>query len=83
MTRITKKAWFGKRILGWGYRPISLEGWLVTIVVLAAVFASIDNIEKTTTRYAILATILIVFHIIIYLTGDAPGSKVLDKLRNK
>ena len=42
MTRITKKAWFTKRILGWGYRPSSLEGWMVTIVVLAAVFASID-----------------------------------------
>lgn len=83
MTRITKKAWFGKRILGWGYRPISLEGWLVTIVVLAAVFASIDNIENTTTRYAILAVILIVFQIIIYLTGDTPGSEVWDKLRNK
>jgi hypothetical protein len=83
MTRITKKAWFAKRILGWGYRPISLEGWLVTIVVLAAVFASIDNIENTTTRYAILAVILIGFQIIIYLTGDAPGSEVLDKLRNK
>lgn len=76
MTRITNKAWFGKRILGWGYRPISLEGWLVTIVVLAAVFACIDNIENTTTRYAILAVILIVFQIIIYLTGDAPGSEV-------
>ncbi|AKB44784.1 hypothetical protein [Methanosarcina vacuolata] len=83
MTRITKKAWFTKRILGWGYRPISLEGWLVTIVVLAAVFASIDNIENTTTRYVILAVILIIFQIIIYLTGDSPGSEVLDKLRNK
>jgi len=83
MTRITKKAWFTKRILGWGYRPISLEGWLATIVVLAAVFASIDNIGNTTTRYVILAVILIIFQIIIYLTGDSPGSEVLDKLRNK
>lgn len=83
MTRITKKAWFGKRIIGWGYRPISLEGWLVTVVVLGAIFASITYLEETTTRYATLAVILIVFHIIIYLTGDAPGSDVLDKLRNK
>jgi hypothetical protein len=83
MTKITKKAWFGKRILGWGYRPISLEGWLVTVVFLVAILASICYLEKTTTRYAILAVILIVFHIIIYLTGNAPGSEVWDKLRNK
>ncbi|MHC1754013.1 MAG: hypothetical protein AB9861_01010 [Methanosarcina sp.] len=83
MTRITKKAWFGKRIIGWGYRPISLEGWLVAVVFLAAIFASISYIEETAIRYAILAIILIVFQIIIYLTGDAPGSEVWDKLRNK
>ncbi|HII79398.1 MAG TPA: hypothetical protein HA261_03130 [Methanosarcina sp.] len=83
MTRITKKAWFDKRILGWGYRPISLEGWLVTVVFLVAIFADIVYIENTTTRYAILAVTLIVFHIIIYLTGNAPGSKVWDKFRNK
>jgi hypothetical protein len=83
MTKITKKAWFGKRILGWGYRPISLEGWLVTVVFLVAILVSICYLEKTTTRYVILAVILIVFHIIIYLTGNAPGSKLWDKLRNK
>ena len=83
MTRITKKAWFGKRILGWGYRPISLDDWLVTVVFLVAILASICYLEKTTTRYAILAVILMVFHIIIYLTGNAPGSELWDKLRNK
>ena len=83
MTRITKEAWFGKRILGWGYRPISLEGWLVTIVFLAAIFASISYLEKTTIGYVVLAVILIVYQIIIYLTSDSPGSEVLDKLRNK
>ena len=82
MTRITKKAWFGKRILGWGYRPISLEGWLVSAVFLFAIFASIDYFEETTTRYAILAIILITFQIIIYLTSNAPGSVIWDKLRN-
>jgi hypothetical protein len=39
LKRITKKAWFGKKILGWGYRPVRLEGWLVTIVFLIAIIA--------------------------------------------
>ena len=25
MKRITKKAWFGKKTLGWGIRPVSVE----------------------------------------------------------
>jgi len=32
MTRISKKAWFGKRTLSWGYRPVSLEGWMITVI---------------------------------------------------
>ena len=39
MKRITKKAWFGKKYIGWGSRPISLEGWLITIVFLIAIYA--------------------------------------------
>lgn len=31
MKRLTKKAWFHKRRIGWGVSPASLEGWLVTI----------------------------------------------------
>lgn len=83
MAKITKEAWFGKRILGWGYRPISLEGWLVTIVFLAAIFASISYLEKTVLGYVVLAVVLIAYQIIIYLTSDSPGSELWDKLRNK
>jgi hypothetical protein len=83
MKRITKKAWFGKRILGWGYRPVSLEGWLITIVFLVASIAAIVYNKRNATGYAILAALLITLFIIAYLTSDAPGSKAWDKLRNK
>ena len=83
MKRITKKAWFGKRILGWGYRPISLEGWLITVVFLIAIIADHVYNHKTTKGYAILAIIMVIFLIIAYLTSDAPGSMAWDKLRNK
>jgi hypothetical protein len=83
MKRITKKAWFGKKIIGWGYRPISLEGWLVTVVFLIAIIVNMSYNEKTTIGYAILVVILIIFFIIARLTGDAPGSEAWDKMRNK
>jgi hypothetical protein len=83
MKRITKKAWFGKKIIGWGIRPVSLEGWLVTAVFLIAIFANLAYNKKTATGYVILAAILIIFFIIARLTGDAPGSEAWDKLTNK
>jgi hypothetical protein len=83
MKRITNKAWFGKRIIGWGYRPVSTEGWLVTIAMLFAVFIDLNYYRETITGYAIIFVILIIYHFIIFLTGDAPGSEALDKLRNK
>jgi hypothetical protein len=81
--RITKKAWFGKNILRWGYRPVSLEGWIVTVVFLIAILADLDYYHKTTIRYTILAIISIIFFIIAWLTGDEPGSVILDKFRKK
>jgi hypothetical protein len=83
MKRITKKAWFGKKIIGWGIRPVSLEGWLVTFVFLIAIVTNLAYNKKTATDYAILAVILIIFFIIARLTGDAPGSEAWDKLKNK
>ena len=83
MKRITKKAWFGKRILGWGYRPVSLEGWLITIVFLVASIVAIVYNKRSATGYAILAVLLITLFIIAYLTSDALGSKAWNKLRNK
>lgn len=83
MKRVTNKAWFSKRILGWGYRPVSLEGQLVTIVFLIAIIADMVYNKRTATGYVILAVIAIIFFIIADLTGDASGSVVWDKLRNK
>jgi hypothetical protein len=83
MKRITKKAWFGKHVLGWGYSPVSLEGWLVTIVFVVASIAAIVYNKRSVTGYAILAALLITLFIIAYLTSGAPGSKAWDKLRNK
>ncbi len=83
MKRITKKAWFGKKIIGWGYRPVSLEGWLVTIVFLIAIIADMVYNKRTATGYVILAVIAIIFFVIADLTGDVPGSMVWDKLSNK
>lgn len=83
MKRIAKKTWFGKRILGWGYRPISLEGWIVTVVFLIAIFTDFAYYHRTIISYAILAMILIILWIIAWITSDEPGSVIWDQLKSK
>ena len=79
--RITKTAWFGKKVIGWGLRPISIEGWLVTIIFSIAIIANHIHNKRSGTGYLILAAIMIIFFIIAYLTSDAPGSEFWDKFR--
>jgi hypothetical protein len=32
--------WFGRKRYGWGLRPISWQGWLLTVAYLALMFAA-------------------------------------------
>ena len=59
--RITKKAWFGKKIIGWGIRPVSLEGWLIPIVFTIAIIVDQIHNKRSITGYFILAVIRIIF----------------------
>ena len=74
MKRLTKKAWFGpKKWIGWGWSPVSWEGWMVILVyiVLAAwVFPGFSRSETGTGTIIGLTFALI---IVVILTGDKPG----------
>jgi hypothetical protein len=70
MKTITKKAWFRKKILGLGYRPVSLEGWLVIVVFVIVIFATFAYFHRTLISYAILAIILIILWIVAWLTSE-------------
>jgi hypothetical protein len=37
---VGEKAWFGPRRFGWGLSPITIEGWIVTGVMLGLGFAA-------------------------------------------
>lgn len=84
MKRLTKKAWFHKRSIGWGVSPASLEGWLVTIgFIIIAPLVGMHYSEESITRYAILIAMVVILIAIILLTGETPGSEMWDKLKNK
>ena len=71
--RVTEKAWFGpKRTLGWGWTPVSWEGWLsiglflILIPVSVALWPGIGG----GIAVAVLVGALLV---VTLLTGDPPG----------
>ncbi len=47
------KYWFKPKILGWGFFPISIEGWLATLVLIALIWisADINNIHAEDATY--------------------------------
>lgn len=84
MKRLTKKAWFRKRHIGWGVSPASLEGWLVTIgFIIIAPLVGMHYREESITRYAVLIVMVFILIVIILLTGEAPGSELWDELKKR
>jgi hypothetical protein len=79
MTRL----WFRARDYGWGWAPVTLEGWLVVVAFLMAVGAVTvvfiyqlhhgGDPRATTLRYLVALAILIGLLIAIcWLTGERP-----------
>ena len=66
--------WFGpKRGSGWGWRPITWQGWLVTALDLAATVL-VSTILKGTTRLEAVLGVVAALVAVCLLTGTDPGS---------
>jgi membrane-bound ClpP family serine protease len=70
MKRITKTAWFRKKILGLGYYPVTLEGWLLIVVFVIFIFVDFVYFHRTVISYSIMAMILIILWIVAWLTSE-------------
>lgn len=72
-TRLTKTAWFGpKRHLGWGWRPVAWQGWVVVIVFVGLSLASTLALSGTASAVGVVVLIALLLGIIV-VTGDPPG----------
>jgi len=72
MKRLTKKPWFGPKYLGWGWRPITWEGWLSTLAFIGVTYLAFQYFGK---NLFILFGLILIFCLFAYLTGGKPGSK--------
>jgi hypothetical protein len=71
---ITKHPWFGpKNGMGWGWTPVSWEGWLVTALCLAVFFGAYFVFGRAPmTTYVMLGSVAALI-IACLLAGTAPG----------
>jgi hypothetical protein len=71
--RVTRRAWFGpKKVLGWGFSPISWEGGLVSAGFIVLTLVSVIIWQGTGAMIAVPVLIGLLL-VIALLTGDPPG----------
>ena len=74
MPRLTRRPWFGpRRVFGWGWTPVTWQGWLVTAVFVVAIVLASRILRRAAPILAVDAVLILVFIAICYLTGTPPG----------
>ena len=68
MKRITKKHWFGPKIVGYGPGPKSWEGWIVIIVWWASLILTLFYLHSINSLNIITFILVIILAAIIILT---------------
>lgn len=73
------KLWFKARLFGWGWTPVTKEGWLVTLVFVFLVFLLGRRAEYLTSQSDILlhfvlplALLILILLGICYKKGERP-----------
>jgi ABC-2 type transport system ATP-binding protein len=69
MQRLLGRPWFRRRRLGFGWRPVSWQGWAVTLVAVALVIAVLALLHASLERIALVLLVLAVYAVIALLTG--------------
>ena len=70
---ITKHPWFGPKRIGWGWRPVSWEGWLITVLCVAVVIAANIAFGGTPMTVCVSLAAVAALFVVCLLTGTRPG----------
>lgn len=73
MPPLTRRPWFGPRRFGWGWTPVTWQGWVVSLVFIAATLAAAWLLSSTL-RTKVIIALVVALLVTSYLTGGAPGS---------
>jgi hypothetical protein len=68
------RPWFGpKRHIGWGWRPVSWQGWTVTAIFLASAVTAVHHFGRTTAGALGVGGCLLAYFAVICITRAKPG----------
>ncbi len=75
MPPLVKKPWFGPRHLpGYGWSPITWQGWLVIAVFVIAVFACAFLVPGVALKVGVEMVLIVLLLAVCILTGTRPTS---------
>jgi hypothetical protein len=71
---VERKLWFRRKRFGWGWTPVTIEGWAVVGAYLVAIMALATWAGKGTPAFYAGVGVLTALVIALgYLKGEAPG----------
>ncbi len=75
MPLLTKEPWFGpKRLVGWGWTPVSWQGWLTTAVFVVVLVAIVGLTPPgSLTEFIAVVVCVAALVAVAALTGTPPG----------
>ncbi len=65
------KPWFSRRATGLGWRPVSREGWAISVAAVALAIGVLTGMHRSASRVPIVIGILAVYAIVALRTGGA------------
>lgn len=72
------RRWFVRRNFGYGWRPATWQGWLITVVAIAIVLTSVIVTHRSVAGIGIAAATLVVYMVVAWLTSGAGRAATLD-----
>lgn len=76
--------WFKKRRWGWGWTPISIEGWVLTLVLVIGLFMYISvykalNLTDNINNIRVWGVFIVSIIVFAYIADKKTQDKVLFK----
>jgi ABC-2 type transport system ATP-binding protein len=77
LQRLTGRAWFRRRNVGFGWRPAAWQGWLITLAAVALLVATIAFVHSAN-RTPVVIAIVAVYSIVALATGGASAAPAAE-----
>ena len=79
MQTFTKEPWFGKKTIGLGVKPITWQGWIITLILAAFGILSVVHFRRSLTAISIVIFLIVIYVVVALLTGIKTDFTLKDR----